>query len=279
MLDIQKLIKLSEKPNLYEKGTAVMWTDPYISKKLLEIHLNPEVDLASRKAKAINSTIQWVLDRTGKSHIKILDLGCGPGLYTQLLAQKGHQVTGIDFSENSINYARQKAKSINLRIDYRKQDYLTISEIENYDLVLMVYTDFGVLVPEDRAILLSNVYKALKPGGCFIFDVLKDSGMNRHITPNSWESSKSGFWRENPYLVLSNSFLYPDNKAILYQHSVIENDTYDIYRFWTHFFSRKDLEDLLIQNGFHSSDMYDDILNKEESLHAKDIMFCIANKI
>ncbi|MCP4673075.1 MAG: SAM-dependent methyltransferase, partial [Desulfobacula sp.] len=81
MLDFKKIINLSVKPDLYQKGTAVMWTDSYISKQLLKVHLNPEVDLASRKKKTIESTVQWILDKAGKRSLKILDLGCGPGLY------------------------------------------------------------------------------------------------------------------------------------------------------------------------------------------------------
>ncbi len=97
-MKITEILKQSQKPELYEKGTAVMWTDPHISKQLLEVHLNPEVDLASRKKKTIESTVKWMLDKAGKNNLKILDLGCGPGLYSQLLARKGHQVTGVDFS-------------------------------------------------------------------------------------------------------------------------------------------------------------------------------------
>ncbi len=39
------------KPRLYEKGNFVMWTDPYISKQLLELHINPDHDIASRSRK------------------------------------------------------------------------------------------------------------------------------------------------------------------------------------------------------------------------------------
>ena len=46
---MKELLKYAMRPDLYEKGSAVMWTDPYISKQLLQIHLNPDMDLASRK--------------------------------------------------------------------------------------------------------------------------------------------------------------------------------------------------------------------------------------
>jgi hypothetical protein len=51
ILNVKNIMNLCVKPALYQKGTAVMWTDPYISKQLLDVHLNPNLDLASRKMK------------------------------------------------------------------------------------------------------------------------------------------------------------------------------------------------------------------------------------
>jgi SAM-dependent methyltransferase len=115
------LLKFAIRPALYEKGSAVMWTDPYISKQLLQIHLNPDMDLASRKYSSIVSTAKWVLDKASKKQMNVLDLGCGPGLYSELFANKGHKVTGVDFSKNSIDYAKQEATKKKLDITYLNQ--------------------------------------------------------------------------------------------------------------------------------------------------------------
>ena len=53
---------------------------------------------------------------------KILDLGCGPGLYASRLARLGHRVTGIDFSPASIRYARQQAEKAGLSCTYIELD-------------------------------------------------------------------------------------------------------------------------------------------------------------
>ncbi len=222
MLDVKDIMKLSMKPELYKKGTAVMWTDSYISEQLLQVHLNPDVDLASRKMETIKATVKWILKKVGKSNLNILDLGCGPGLYSQLLAQEGHTITGIDFSAQSVKYAIKTAKEKNLAIEYRQLNYLDLNEVEKYDLVILIYTDFGVLVPEDRDTLLENIHHALKPGGFFLFDVLNDTQLDQRVTPNNWDLSEQGFWRDKPYLALSNSFLYPDEKVVLYQHCVLQ---------------------------------------------------------
>ena len=84
-----------------------MWTDAHISKQLLDLHINPDTDTASRNEKSIEKTTAWILEQTAGN--RVLDLGCGPGLYAERLAQAGMGVTGMDFSENSIAYARQSA--------------------------------------------------------------------------------------------------------------------------------------------------------------------------
>ncbi len=278
MLDVKDIMKFATKPELYQKGTAVMWTDSYISKQLLQVHLNPDVDLASRKVKTIKATVKWILKKVGKSNLKILDLGCGPGLYSQLLAQEGHKVTGIDFSDNSIKYAIKTAKENNLEIEYHQQNYLDLEEVGKYDLVILVYTDFGVLVPEDRDTLLGNIHHALKPGGFFLFDVLNDTQLDQRVTPNNWDLSEKGFWRDKPYLALSNSFLYPDAKAILYQHCVIEADHQEVYRFWTHFFSHEDLKGILARKHFKEIEFFEDVLPESDIWNGQNVTFCVSRK-
>ena len=196
---MKDLLKLTHRPDLYEKGSAVMWTDPYISQQLLQVHLNPEMDLASRKYTTIESTAQWILSKASKERMNILDLGCGPGLYSEIYAGKGHQVTGVDFSKNSIDYAKQESEKRGLPITYLNQNYLELEVPENhFDLVTLIYTDLGPLLPAERTQLLTNIQKALKPGGLLIFDVLNDTNLESKVSPKSWEVSESGFWREGP---------------------------------------------------------------------------------
>ncbi len=67
-----------------------IWTDPHVSKQLLAAHLDPKTDAASRRPESIDRTITWVVNLLDlKPGNKILDLGCGPGLYSQRLAKLG----------------------------------------------------------------------------------------------------------------------------------------------------------------------------------------------
>lgn len=280
-MKITDIILKSERPTIYEKGNSFMWTDEYISKQLLDIHLNVNNDLASRKKSTIVKTSNWILEtQNEKGKLNILDLGCGPGLYTEIFAEKGHNVTGVDISKNSIDYARRSAKDKRLNINYINANYLEINiEPNKYDLIVLIYTDLGVLIPNERENLLKMIYRALKKGGTFIFDVLKDKDIENKISPKIWEASKCGFWRESPYLALSESYLYQEEKVILFQHNIIDTfENIETYRFWTHFFSKHDLYKMLEPHNFIDIHFREDILPNEDIWSGDNVIFTITSK-
>lgn len=249
-MDIRKIIQQVGEPTPYVVGTDMMWTDSHISKHLLEVHINPEINLASRTAYNIDQTVNMI-DEIIAPKSAILDLGCGPGLYTERLAQKGHLVTGVDFSKRSIAYAlEQKAKN-HSTCDYVNANYLELDYNPQFDMIMMIYCDFGVLVPTDREKLMKIIYKALKPGGIFIFDGINEATIEGQKFDASYEISEGGFWSESPYLCLSKSFLFKDYKATLEQHVVIrEDDSFKVYRFWNHYFTTEDVEQLFRPLGY-----------------------------
>src|SRR5512139_3854349 len=97
-------------PLPWQEGDNIPWNEAGFSERMLQEHLSQAHDAASRRFATIDRHVEWIhhemLDgQTGH----VLDLGCGPGLYTSRLAQLGHSCHGIDFSPASINYARETA--------------------------------------------------------------------------------------------------------------------------------------------------------------------------
>ncbi len=280
-MKVTDFISKSAKPVIYEKGTSFMWTDEHISKQLLNIHLNPDTDLGSRKMPTIIKTANWILDtQKGKGKLNILDLGCGPGLYSEIFAQKGHCVTGVDISKTSVDYAKKSASEKKLDITYVNANYLNMDiEHDKYDLIVLIYTDMGVLAPQERDILLNLVYRGLKQGGTFIFDVLKDNDIENKTVPRSWEAVHSGFWKNTPHLALSESFLYKEQNVILFQHIIIGPDQkIETYRFWTHFFSQNDVKQMLVSHNFINIHTRDNILPSGGIWNGENVIFCVASK-
>jgi 2-polyprenyl-3-methyl-5-hydroxy-6-metoxy-1,4-benzoquinol methylase len=279
-MDTKKLEIVSKKPPLYERGDSVMWTDKYISKQLLEIHLNPDINLASRAKQSIDNTIEFISKFYSKPKLKILDLGCGPGLYAERLAKSGHQVTGIDFSNTSIEYATRQARKKNLSINYKCIDYLNIDYKDLFDLVLLVYTDFCVLIPSERKKLLGNIYKALKPDGIFIFDAINKKHFEQKFQEyNTWSFETKGFWKNAPYLELNNGLNYFNENVFLQQHIIIDQaGKIKTYRFWTHYFDVDDIINILIDSGFKDIESFENVLPYTDIWSGENITFFKAVK-
>jgi SAM-dependent methyltransferase len=279
-MNIERIKKLSSKPKLYEKGTSVMWTDPHISKKLLELHINPDHDIASRNKTKIEKVSNWILQQANKSNVIILDLGCGPGLYAEFMAQKGNSVTGVDFSENSIEYAIKQAEAKQLNIKYLCQNYLDLVFVEKFDLVILIYLDFCVLLPNEREKVLKNILRALKKGGLFICDVVNERNVENKVISQSWEVQETGFWKNETYMALTNGYHFPEAKVMANHHIVIgANESIDTYIFWTHYYDPKNLTEILEKNGFSDIKFFDNVLPESNDYwNGENVTFYVSGK-
>ncbi len=122
---IAQLIDLQHKPEPFTPGEPLFWNDPHISSQMLRFHLDPDIEAASRHPQTIDRAVVWLIDTLSlKQGDSVLDLGCGPGLYTSRLARAGLQVTGVDYSRRSIEYATGYANENHLDITYRYENYL-----------------------------------------------------------------------------------------------------------------------------------------------------------
>ena len=274
-MDLDKLHVATQKPALYEKGDATIWTDEHIARKLLELHLNPEVDSASRSLESIRRTQVFIESFCHSIPVSILDLGCGPGLYLEKLAESGHICTGMDFSEHSLRYAEGQARKKGLNIVYLHQDYLELDFENQFDLIMLIYTDLGVLLPDERANLLDRIHRALKPGGSFIFDVLNDRNKEQKFQETqTWTYEFSGFWKATPYLELASGFHYPEDRVFLKQHTIIdEADRIQTYRFWTHYFTTEDMFDILSSRSFVRTEHFDKVLPAKDIWDGENVTF------
>jgi SAM-dependent methyltransferase len=257
-----ELIKLfQEKPVPFTPGEELFWDDPHISKQMLSAHLDPTHDLASRKPETIERSVAWIIEILELSpEDAVLDLGCGPGLYTARFAQQGLQVTGVDYSRRSIDYATYYAREHNLDICYRYQDYLTLEDSQEYDVVLLIFGDFCVLAPDKRDRLLKNVLRALKPGGYFILDVTTREYRKRHEYSSGWYVIDSGFWKPGLHLVLDQGFDYPEQSIALDQSIVIEaTGELSVYRMWFQDYDNETIVDELDGVGFAVQSIWSDL--------------------
>ncbi len=100
----------------------------------------------------------------------LLDLGCGKGRHSRFLAGLGFEVTGMDLSKNSIDFAQGFAHD---KLHFIQQDMRTEMPAERFDFVLNLFTSFGYFNQQSENLrVLQNVHKALKAGGGLVIDFL-----------------------------------------------------------------------------------------------------------
>jgi len=234
-LEFAALERINERPAPYSRYTAdALWTSPDISEMMLRYHLDGSVDLASRRSEFIETSVAWIVSEFGLSDGRsVIDLGCGPGLYTNPLARRGARVTGIDFAERSVSHARSEAAREGLTVDYVVGDYLEYETDQRFDLSMMIMCDFCAMDPHQRAALLANVRRLLKPGGAFLFDVYSLALFE------TWEESVAfgpemmdGFWSANPYHGFLNTFVYEAEKLVLEKYVIVEESGSAEYLNW-----------------------------------------------
>ena len=240
-----ELKKINERPEVFEFiTTEVLWNDPHISKQMLETHLKEDIDLASRKKAFIEKSVAWIASRFSVGEgTRICDFGCGPGLYTHRLAKKGAIVTGLDFSERSIAYARNAAQEEYLTIEYVLTNYLDYEPVEKFDLITIIFCDFCALSPDQRKLLLKKFHAMLKDNGAILFDVCSEKAFEKREELVAYEHQAiDGFWSVEEYYSFMNTFKYADAKVVLDKYTIVEaSRTWQVYN-WLKYFSPETLK-------------------------------------
>lgn len=243
------------RPALYERTGEPFWNDPHISTQMLEAHLNVETDAASRKPEFITRCADWILTLPLPQGARLLDIGCGPGLYTREFAAHGLRVTGLDFSANSVAWARAHDPAS----EYLLQNYLAMEFENTFDIVTLIYYDYGALIPDERRELLHRVHRALKASGLFVFDVLTPLWSRARSESTSWELNASGgFWSPQPHLCLNACYTYTDT-AEARRTVVVEKGAVRCYNIWDCFFTRESLLEEVTPAGFVAHGFFSDV--------------------
>ena len=275
-----KLEEINSRPTPFQFYTAdELWTDEHTSMKMLEYHLNESVDLSSRNKDFIARSVKWIVSHFGiEVNTSIADFGCGPGLYTALFAENNADVTGIDFSSRSIQYAKKVADQKGLNINYFQQNYLEFETKKRFDLITMIFCDFCALSPVQRKALLAKFHKFLKPGGSVLLDVHSLNTFNNRNEVVTYEYNQlDHFWSPENYYSFLNTFKYEKEKVTLDKYTIIEEKRTRVVYNWLQYFSQDSLREEFEENGFDAAEFYSDVAGSAFSSDSPD-MAVVARK-
>lgn len=146
--------------------------------------------------------IEEIFKANDKKPSLVLDLGCGTGNITNILAKRGYDMIGIDISPDMLNVARDKAADGGQDVLYLCQD---IREFELYGTVDAIICTLDVLnyitEPEDLKHVFSLVKNYLNPDGIFIFDINTEYKLKNVLGNNTFIYEENGIFYtwENEY--------------------------------------------------------------------------------
>ena len=274
------LESISEKPEPYSVYTArQLWTDEHTSGQMLAFHLNGEIDVSSRQTKFIDDSVRWMQKHFDLSAgRRIIDFGCGPGLYTSRFARLGAEVFGVDFSSRSIEFAREQARREQLDVTYTEADYLGLQPDGRYDLVTMIMCDFCALSPTQRATMLRKFAGILSDRGRVVLDVYSLKAFEEKQEGLTCEKNQlDGFWSADPYFGFLASFKYEDDAVSLDKYTIVEESRQrEIYN-WLQYFTPESLQREAHAAGLQVAELYGDVAGRPYDDGASEFAVVLKN--
>ena len=203
----------------------------------------------------------------------ILDLGCGTGKLTRFLAEKGYDMTGVDYSFEMLDIAREQSDP---SILYLLQD---MREFELFGTVRAVYSACDclnyILEEEELREVFSLVNNYLDPGGLFVFDINTPYKYEKLLAENTFAET-----REEGSFIWENSY-YEDEKINEYNLTLYikdnEDGRYDRFEevHYQRAYSIDKIKELVEKAGLEFINVYDAFTFNEPNEKSERVYFII----
>lgn len=255
-------------PAPWSEGDNIPWDDPAFSRRMLVEHLSQAHDMASRRAEKIDRHVRWINEhmlheRPGR----VLDLACGPGLYTSRLAALGHLCTGIDYAPAAIAYARAQADTQQAACTYIQDDIRTAEYGAEFDLIMLIFGEFNVFRPMDARLILRKAQAALAASGALLLEPHTVTAIERMgEAPNTWYSRKEGLFSDKPHMVLQENHWDSQARAATIRYYVLgATGQVAAYAQSMQAYGHDDYVAILNQGGFDQIDFWPSLSGEEDS--------------
>ncbi len=198
------------------------WYHTFFGEDYLRIYefLTPE-----RTEQEVEGIVKLLGLPSGKA---ILDLCCGHGRHSVSLAKRGYQVTGQDLSAVFLQHAQAAAEAQGVAIRWIQGDMRHVPFEGEFDTVINIFTAFGYFESEEEdQQVLHQVYKALKPGGLFLLEMMHREALIRNFAPGEIDRHADGLLvlEERDFDLLTSrtnvrvTMIYPEGHRREYRHA------------------------------------------------------------
>lgn len=227
----------------------------------------------------VGSVLPDYLEELGVRPTTLLDVACGEGSFAVGMAKLGYRVTGIDQSQRMIDLAKARAVEEGVDADFLVEDMRSISYEREFNLVTCFFDSLNYLLNiRDLHQAFMGAYRALSPGGFYIFDM------------NTIYGLAVDWMREDTYIQNeADDFLEIHRQSYDYENQIATMDVTVFVQqgaLWerideTHRergYPIADIQFLLSESGFNIHGMYGNLKNRSEIQNTSPRVWFVARK-
>lgn len=240
MRTLARIQKDPHPPIPWRDGSQLPWHETGFSEKMLPIHLDQHTHMASRTLEIITRHIDWLCLQMSAADLpakgaRVLDVGCGPGLYCHELARRGHVGLGFDYAPAPLRHARQQAETDKLDCEFFLADLTAlqdsgIPDLTPVDVITLWFGEWHSFPENIVRDFLPRLAALLRPGGLFILEYQHwDSYPREDIS--EWEASESSPFHPKPHLWLQEYHWDDDLQSEINVHWIIDAETGEHQRY------------------------------------------------
>ena len=268
-------------PEPWAEGEKIPWDDPAFSQRMLQEHLSQDHDAASRRARVIDRQVAWIHNQILDGEpTRILDLGCGPGLYTSRLAKLGHECVGIDFGPASVAYAQEHARQERLNCTYMRKDIRHADYGRRYGLVMLIFGEFNTFRPVDARLILKKAQKALGEGAALLLEPHTHAAVREEgERSRRWDSAESGLFSDRPHLLFQESNWDVERQVATERYYIVDAESGEatLHASSMQAYTDEDYRALLGECGFGDVTLYPSLIGEADASQS-GLLAVVANK-
>lgn len=201
---------------------------------------------------------------------RVLDMACGAGRHSILLAKKGLIVTAVDLSKNLLDIAKKTADEENLKIEFVNSDIRDFDTILDFDLVINLFTSFGYFEnDEDNYAVLQKAYDLTLPGGYFVLDFFNSEYLKNNLIGFSEEKINESVIHQHREI---------RDKRVNKKIVITKNGDLKSFQESVRMFTKDELESELIKIGFDIYKTFGDFLGNKFDLFTSPRLIMICRK-
>ncbi len=130
---------------------------------------------------------------------EVLDIACGAGDHSILLAKRGMKVTAFDIAESLIRVALEGAAEEGVEVDFYTGDMREINFVQRFKGAVMLSHSFGFFDHEENMRVLEGAYNALLEGGSLLLDLMNPYNLPRF--QKTWTRLDGGYLLSEPHVI------------------------------------------------------------------------------